>query len=92
VETTSWVLIRRYQREAMAALERLPLPPARKEAVWTLLIACGGGVLLALVLTVAVGTPGNLGVTVARGTAQQPQVTGVVPDSAAWMAGVRPGA
>jgi len=39
-----------------------------------------------------VGTPGNLGVTVARGTAQQPQVTGVVPDSAAWMAGVRPGA
>ncbi len=33
VETTSWVLIRRYQREAMAALERLPLPPARKEAI-----------------------------------------------------------
>jgi len=35
-ETASWVLIQRFQREALEALERLPLPPARKEILWTL--------------------------------------------------------
>jgi len=68
-------------------------PAARgRVSPWTLLIACGGAVLLALALAVAVGTPANLGLTVARDAALQPQVTWVAPDSAAWMAGVRPGA
>lgn len=57
----------------------------------TLLVSWGAGVLLALALALVASTPGDLGVTVS-GAGQPPRVISVVPDSAAWIAGVRPGA
>jgi len=67
-----------------------PIPRGRPFPC-TLLVSCGAGVLLALALALVASTPGNLGMVV-TGAGQSPRVISVVPDSAAWIAGVRPGA